>query len=179
MSVWVQQWWGKLLPAGSWALKSSQKAKRRWEGVSRLPGWKEVIASASLLDTQAACCDSAQTSTPGYGCLGSETICDEPDLGGRRAPPWRAWLGLAPAGRAPAHLPTALHEAGFWLPKQLALCLFCWLRAGAWVVPEVCAEAEASDAEASDFRMRAPDPIPVWLFITQNTLRLGATRSSG
>lgn len=41
-------------------------------------------------------------------------------------------------------------------------------RAGVWVVPEVCAEAEASDAEASDFRMRAPDS-RVALYYSQYT----------
>ena len=39
-------------------------------GRSEQTAWlKEVIPSASLLDTQAACCNSAQTSAPRYGCV--------------------------------------------------------------------------------------------------------------
>ena len=51
-------------PAGGWALKGSQKARGRQEGVSRQPRWEEVFPSASALDIQAACCNSAQTSEP-------------------------------------------------------------------------------------------------------------------
>lgn len=100
-----------MLPAGSWALKSSQKAKRRWEGASRLPGWKEVIPLASLLDTQAACCNSAQTSTPRYGCVlalrpSVRSLTWVGILSGHplesMARPSTSWEGTCPPARCPS-----------------------------------------------------------------------------
>lgn len=151
-------------PVGSWALKRSQKARGRQEGVSKQPRWEEVFPPASVLDSQAACCNSAQTSEP---CTAMSLVVRPPV----RNLTWVGVLSGHPAGEhGPAqhqlggHLPTALNESGLYLPKHLALYLCCWLscpvsaRARAWVVHEVWVEAEASDAEASDIRMRAPNP---------------------